>query len=116
MAERTSEFLRRFRERADAELRPHLYVHGDDAPLVKLALRMVQVAEEVEEELGQRRCGTSEASDRTRWSVETLQHYAKAKLAGEPLPDGWDALIVEKTTAGYSFVLGSIPEKPSAAA
>lgn len=111
-----SEFLRKFKERANRELKPHLAVHGDEAPFVRLALRMIQVAEEVEEELGKRRSGTHEASDRTGWSIETLQARAKAKLAGEPMPAAWADLDVEKTSAGYAFVLSSIPEKPRSAA
>lgn len=109
-----SQLLQELRTRVDALVKPHREVYGDDAPTVRMALLVLAEAEDIERQLGERKVSTAEASERTGWSVETLQKYARMKLAGDPLPPAWAGLIVEAAGAGYAFVLGSIPEHPRA--
>lgn len=109
------ELLRELRARVDEAIRPHRDIYGPDAPVVKMALRILAEAEDIERALSEQRLSTAEASERTRWRPETLQKYARMKLAGEPLPPEWAGLIVEKVGGDYTFVVGSIPEKRAAA-
>lgn len=110
-------FMELYQKRVDEALRPHREVYGDDSPVVKMGLRLLREAEEVQETLLEARVGTFEASERTGWHPDTLQKYAKARIAGDPLPEAWSELVVELDGSGaYAFVVGSIPSKRSTAA
>lgn len=109
-----SEFLRIYRERVEAELAPVRRLAGDESQPVRTALRLLSIAEEVERDLHDLRVGTQEASERTGWHPETLQRWAKARLAGEDVPAAWANLTVEGPP--YVFVLGTIPGKQDTAA
>jgi hypothetical protein len=111
-----TELLRELRRRVDAAVKPIRDVYGDDAPTVRMALRILAEAEDAAALLAERRLTTQDASEATGWNAETLQHYARLRLAGETMPDGWEGLIVERVGRGYLFVAGSIPAKPRAAA
>ena len=110
-----SRFLREFRSRVDRLTAPHRRYYGDSSPVVLFAADVIAEAEELEKELAGAVIATAEASDRTGWSVETLQKYAKLKLAGAELPKPWAALQVEETPSGYTFALGTIPPNPRSA-
>lgn len=110
-----SEFIRLYRKRVDEALKPHREVYGDEAPVVRMGLRLLAEAEDLERTLEERRVGTQEASRLTGWSTDTLQANARRVLDGEDLPSGWEDLVVEKKGAGYVFVLGTIPEHLSRA-
>lgn len=111
------DFMELYRKRVDEALQPHRELYGDDSPVVKMGLRLLQEAEAVQQKLDEARVGTYEAAERTGWSVDTLQKYAKLKLEGEPVPDRWADLVVELDGAGaYAFVVGSIPTKRGQAA
>lgn len=109
-----SELLRELRTRVDAAVKPHRDIYGPDAPVVRMALRILAEAEEIDEQLRERRVTTAEAAERTGWSVDTLQHHARRKLDGEPMPAAWAGLIVERAGGAYVFVVGSIPAKAAA--
>lgn len=111
-----SDLLKELRTRVDALVKPHRDVYGDEAPTVRMALLVLAEAEDIERQLGERKVSTAEAAERTGWSIDTLQARAKAKLAGESVPPGWERLIVERTGAGYVFALGTIPERMGAVA
>ena len=110
----SSELMEALRERVDAIVGPHVDIYGPEAPTVRMALRVLAEAEELDRVLSERRVGTPEASDRTGWSVDTLQRHARAKLTGEEVPEPWSRLVVAGPP--YVFVLDTIPPKPSAAA
>ena len=107
----TTEFMRRYRERVDAALRPHREIYGDDAPVVVMGLRLLAEAETLAAELEQEMVTTAEAAERTGWNTETLQARARARLEGQPLPPGWEGLEVERTASGYLFRLSTIPPR-----
>lgn len=112
IAER-SELLARLRVKVDEALAPHVEIYGHDSPVVRMGLRILAEAEAIEAEIQGQRVSTEQASDVKGWHVETLHGYARRKLAGERLAAPWDAIQVEKTPAGYVWVIGTIPENPS---
>lgn len=111
-----SDFLRLYRDRVDRALRPHRDIYGEDSPVVRMGLRLLAEAEDVERALEVERVSTPEAARRTGWAEDTLQKYARAVLEGEPVPAEWAGLIVSRRGRGYEYVLGSIPEHPASAA
>ena len=110
-----SDLIRELRRRVDAIVEPHIAIYGPDAPPVKMALRVLAEAEMIDRQLSERKVGTAEAAERTSWHEDTLHKWARAKIAGEQLPPEWEGLSVERTQAGYAFVLSTIPEHPRAA-
>jgi hypothetical protein len=112
----SDDLIRELRRRVDRLVRPHRDVYGDSAPVVLMALRVLAEAEEAAAQLAERRLPTQDAADATGWHAETLQEYARRRLADEPMPHGWEGLIVERVGRGYLFVAGSIPAKTRVAA
>jgi hypothetical protein len=111
-----SELLRELRKRVDEIVAPHVEVYGQDAPVVKMALRVLAEAEDIERSLGTLKVTTDRAHELTGWARETLCKYARMKVEGRPVPAAWEGLIVDESPSGYSFVLGSIPDNPRAQA
>lgn len=111
-----TDLIRELRARVDAAVKPHRDIYGPDAPVVRMALRILAEAEDIAEQLSGARCGTAEAAERTGWSQDTLQAYARRKVGGEPVPPEWAAMIVELKSGAYEFVLGTIPKKSAQAA
>jgi hypothetical protein len=108
----TSEFMRRYRERVDAALKPHREIYGDAAPVVVMGLRLLAEAETLAAELENEMVTTAEAAERTGWHPETLQARARARLEGLPVPPGWEGLEAVRTAGGYLFRIGTIPPRP----
>lgn len=107
-------FIDRLRERVEAEVAPLRKYHGDNAPEVRMALTILEAAEEIQAQLMTEKVPTDRAAELTGWNPQTLQRRAKAKLAGEEMPGAWAELEVEPTGTGYLFVVGSIPTKVAA--
>lgn len=107
-----SELLRELRTRVDCIVAPHRELYGDDAPPVRMALRVLAEAEDIDCSLRVKKRPTDEAAELTGWHPETLQHQARRTLAGETVPRRWAGLVVEETPAGYLFELDSIPAHP----
>lgn len=107
----SSELLRALRPRVDEIIRPHRDVYGEDAPVVKMALRVLAEAEDLDRELSERTVSTAEAAAATGWSPETLQRWARARIEDADLPDAWRGLRVVRSGSGYGFVLSSIPPR-----
>jgi hypothetical protein len=110
-----SRFMRMLRERAEAEVAPLREYFGTEAPVVRMAAKLLAAAEDVERELNAERFRTSEVAERRRWSPDTLQKYARMKVDGEPLPELWAGLEVDEDPTGFLFVLSSVPENVKAA-
>lgn len=107
-----SDLMRELRTRVDEIIRPHREVYGDEAPVVRMALRVLAEAEDIERRLGEQRVTTERASEITGWHPETLQRNAKAKLDGRPTR-GWEAIDVEVGPGGgYVYLVSSLPRKP----
>lgn len=107
-----SELLRELRTRVDGIVKPHIEVYGPDAPVVKMALRVLAEAEDIEKSMSAQKVTTDRAHEVTGWARETLCKYAKLKVDGKEVPASWAGLIVDDTPSGYVFVLGSIPDNP----
>lgn len=111
----SADFIELFRKRVDDALKPHLEIYGETSPVVKMGLRLLAEAEQLEQVLAEEKVSTARAAEVTGWHPETLQQYARLKLAGAQLPPGWELLVVERTPAGYAFNVGTIPPRASAA-
>src|SRR5688500_17087453 len=108
----SSDLLRELRSRVDAAVKPHVDIYGPESPVVKMALRILAEAEDIERLLAEKRLSTIEAAERTGWSVETLQNYARRKLAGDDLPTEWADMDVVLISGNYAFDVATIPPKP----
>lgn len=112
--EPVSELLRELRKRVDGIIAPHVEVYGQEAPVVKMALRVLAEAEDIERNMSAQKVSTDRAHEMTGWARETLCKYAKLVLEKRSVPDAWRGLEVEGNPSGYVFVLGTIPENPRA--
>ena len=112
----SDQFMRELRKRVDAAVKPHRDIYGDESPVVRMAWRILAEAEDIAAEMGAAMVSTAAAAEATEWSEDTLQARARAILAGEPVPAGWESVVVEKRGTGYAFLLSTIPAKPRAAA
>lgn len=92
-------------------LKEQAYWHGDDAREVKFGRRLLEEFREGITLAAAAWKSTSEAHAATGWNEQTLQARARAKLAGEQLPDEWQALQVRRSGTGYVFLISSIPPK-----
>lgn len=109
----SSPFIKLFTERVEQAIKPHREIYGEAAPVVKMGLRLLAEAEDVDRQLQGERVSTARAASLTGWSEDTLQAKARAVLAGETLSGPWANLVVEREgDAGpYVFLLSSIPSK-----
>lgn len=107
-----AELLRELRKRVDGIIAPHVEVYGESAPVVKMALRILAEAEDIERGMSAQKLSTDRAHEVTGWAKETLQKYARLKVSGKEVPAAWSGLIVEDTPSGFVFVAGSIPDNP----
>ena len=108
-----TEFMKRLREKVEQEVETVRRYAGEEAPPVRTALRILQIAEEVEEELAEAWVTTTEAERITGWSIDTLQAHAKMVAEGSESVTSWLALEVRRGPDGYELRLGSIPRHPS---
>jgi hypothetical protein len=56
---------------------------------------------------------TGVAEDLTGWDAQTVRKYARAMVAGDPLPPPWDGLVAMRDGRDYAVLLASIPVHPS---
>lgn len=106
-----SELTQKLAARVNDLIAPHIDIYGIETPVVRMALQVVAIANEIDEEISLQKIATDRAVELTGWSAATLQRHARAKIAGDVMPDAWGGLIVERVAGDYLFVLGTIPEK-----
>lgn len=106
-----SDLTRRLRETVEKDLEPIKQAFGDEHPVVRQSLVILQKAEAIEEEMQAAVVTTERASELTGWSTDTLRDRARDLMDGKQLAGEWAGLKVTKAGHGYGFVLGTIPER-----
>jgi hypothetical protein len=110
----STEILRQKRQEARAELdahRPYL-----TEQVTAYAEKILLQWEQAEREAARQFVPTARAAALTGWSPETLTDHARQIEAGASVPEEWRGLLAQRTSAGWSFVLSSVPVKRSKAA
>lgn len=92
------------RSREEAPYNPE-YVRRREERLLLDFERIVKAAE-------REYVSTGVAHNLTGWDPATLRKYARLVLDGEPVPDEWSLLVVQREGKEYNFVLASIPPRP----
>lgn len=106
--------LRQNRERVREELagmRPYL-----TNEVAAMAERVLLEWEKAERDAAREFVETARAAFLTGWSADTLATHAKAIEETRTVPEEWRGLIAQRNSAGWAFVLSSIPVKRSQAA
>jgi hypothetical protein len=106
--------LRQRRDEVRAELddlRPYL-----PDQTVNFAERLLLQWEKAEKDAALEFVPTAKAERLTGWSADTLCDRAAAIDAGRPVPAKWRGLLAQRTTAGWTFCLSTIPVKETKAA
>lgn len=106
--------LRQKRDEARAELdrlRPYLA-----AEVANYADLLLLEWEKAERDAALEYVPTAKAARLTGWSADTLIDHANALEAARSVPVAWRGLLAQRTTAGWTFCLSSIPVKQNKAA
>lgn len=113
-----SELIRLVTERVETELlSPVRRTMGEGTPAERTALEVLRIVSEAEAELAGRWITLQEAAERSGYSYDSLQRYAKALHDGEGAPEPWAGMKVRKEDGRpYEVQAGSVPMKPGRAA